>query len=252
MTTLAVNVPQIYSLGDATQYPVIATDIIYNGAAVGENGAGYARPLVGGDRFLGFALEKADNASGGAGAININVAKRGSIQLAVTGLVSTDLGHPVYATDDAAFSLSPVGGSFIGFISRFVSSGVGIVDFDALSFQDPWAGYTWEAVSDNKTLDEQDTAKGFWVTADAKTITMPGITAMHCVVMNGVADGGALVTIAMGSNDGVAYKDAASTDDKSLLNTKATARRGDYVVIEYGDANGWQVTRARGTWAKSS
>jgi hypothetical protein len=48
-----------------------------------------------------------------------------------------------------------------------------------------------------------------------------------------------------------AYKDAASTDDKSLLNTKATARRGDYVVIEYGDANGWQVTRARGVWAKS-
>lgn len=250
MTTLAANVPQSFSLGDNTQYPVVATDIIYNGAAVGES-AGNARPLVGGDRFLGFALEQADNATGGAGDILVTVAKRGAIELAVTGLAATDLGHPVYATDDAAFSLSPVGGSFVGFVSRYVSSGVGIVEFDAVAFQDPWAGYTWEAVSNNKTLDEQDTAKGFWVTADAKTITMPAVAAMHCVVMNGVADAGALVTIAMATGDGVAYKDAASTDDKSLLNTKATARRGDYVVIEYGDANGWQVTRARGVWAKS-
>jgi hypothetical protein len=251
MTTLAANVPQTYSLGDSTQYPVVATDIIYNGAAVGENGAGYARPLTAGDRFLGFALEKADNATGAAGAIYVTVAKRGSIQLAVTGLAVTDLGHPVYASDDAAFSLSPVGGTFVGFVSRVVSSAVGIVDFDAVGFRDPWGGYTWEAVDDNKTLDEQDNAKGFWVTTDAKTITLPAVLALHCVIANGAVDGAVLVTVAPNSADGIAYKDAASTDNKAILNTKATARRGDFIVLEYGDADGWQVTRARGTWAKS-
>lgn len=251
MTTLAANKPQAYSLGDATQYPIIANDIIYTGAAVGENGAGYARPLVAGDRFLGFAAEKVDNTGGAAGAYVVSVVKRGSIQLAVTGLAITDVGHPVYATDDNAFALSPVGGVFIGFVSRYVSSGVGVVDFDALSFKDPWGGYLWELIDDNKTLDEQDTAKAFWVAADAKTITLPAVLALHCVIMNGMADGGALITVAPNSADGIAYKDAASTDNKAILNTKATARRGDFIVIEYGDADGWQVTRARGTWAKA-
>lgn len=250
MTTLAANAPSVYSLGDYTQVPVIAADIIYTGAAVGENGAGYARPLAGGDRFLGFAKEQADNAAGAAGAAAITVAKRGSIQLAITGLVITDIGLPVYASDDAAFSLSPVGGTFVGFVSRFVSSAVGVVDFDAFAFKDPLGGYLWETVSDNKTLDEQDTAKGFWVDTDAKTITLPAVLALSCMVMNGGADGAILVTVAPNSADGIAYKDAASTDNKALLNTKATARRGDYAVIEYGDADGWQVTRARGIWAK--
>ena len=78
MTTLAANVPSVYSLGDYTQIPVIAADIIYTGAAVGENGAGYARPLVAGDRFLGFAKEQADNATGAAGAVSITVDAKAS------------------------------------------------------------------------------------------------------------------------------------------------------------------------------
>lgn len=250
MTTLAANVPMVYSLGDYTQAPVIANDIIFTGAAVGENGAGYARPLAGGDRFLGFAKEQIDNAGGALGALSVTVAKRGAIELAITGLVVTDIGLPVYAADDAAFSLSPVGGTFVGFVSRFVSAGKGVVDFDAFALKDPNAGYFWEAFSANATLDEQDTGKGFWVDSDAKVITLPAVLALSCMVMNGGADGTILVTVAPNANDGIAYKDTASTDNKALLNTKATARRGDYAVIEYGDADGWQVVRARGIWAK--
>lgn len=250
MTTLAANVPMVYSLGDYTQAPVIANDIIFTGAAVGENGAGYARPLAGGDRFLGFAKEPIDNTGGAVGALSVTVAKRGAIQLAITGLVVTDIGLPVYASDDAAFSLSPVGGTFVGFVSRFVSAGVGVVDFDAFVLKDPLGGYFWEAFSANATLDEQDTGKGFWVDSDAKVITLPAVLALSCMVMNGGADGTILVTVAPNANDGIAYKDTASTDNKALLNTKATARRGDYAVIEYGDADGWQVVRARGIWAK--
>jgi hypothetical protein len=250
MTTLASDAAQTYEVGDYNDLPVVATDIIYGGAAVGDS-AGYARPLVGGDKFHGFAESQADNATGAAGAVKVRVRTRGARQLAVTGLVITDIDLPVYASDDATFSLSPVGGTFVGYVKRYVSAGVGVVEFDA-RWADPWAGYYAEAVSDNKLLDEQDTAKLFWVDTDAKVITLPAVAAMSFVVMNGGADGTVLVTVASNAADGIAYKDAASTDDKDIMNTKVTAKRGDYIVCEYGDADGWQVTRARGTWAKQS
>ena len=73
MTTLAVNKPRVYELGDINEFPVIASDIIYEGAAVGDNGSGYARPLVAGDPFRGFAERNADNSAGNAGTINVRV-----------------------------------------------------------------------------------------------------------------------------------------------------------------------------------
>jgi hypothetical protein len=63
-------------------FPVIAADIIYEGAAVGlVDGTGHARPLAAGDRFAGFAELKADNAAGAAAAINVKVIESGKIQL---------------------------------------------------------------------------------------------------------------------------------------------------------------------------
>jgi len=58
MATLAVDTPRDYETGVEAVYnhvPVIADDIIYAGAAVGDNASGYARPLQAGDPFLGFA-----------------------------------------------------------------------------------------------------------------------------------------------------------------------------------------------------
>ncbi len=61
MTTLAVDKPRNYELGDHNDLPVITGDVIYEGAAVGLNGSGYARPLAAGDVFGGFALRQSDN-----------------------------------------------------------------------------------------------------------------------------------------------------------------------------------------------
>jgi len=44
-------------------------------------------------------------------------------------------------------------------------------------------------------------------------------------------------------------KNSGGTDNHGLVNTKTTARRGDYLDIEYGDATGWIVTKMVGTWA---
>jgi hypothetical protein len=252
MTTLAVNKPRAFELGERNELPVIASDIIYEGAAVGiVAGTGHARPLAAGDKFGGFAESKADNSSGSAADINVRTVSQGEIELSVTGAVITDVGQPVYATDDDTFAFSPVGGSFIGFVKRFVSAGVVVVEFDAQAYRDPWAAYTVrEAISDNKTLDIEDNGKLFVVTADAKVITLPAVaTPVNCVIMNGGAFGTVAVNISPDAADKIQGPDLPGTNDKDLINTKATARRGDFVKLMTGDANGPIVAELRGTWA---
>lgn len=131
MTTLAADTARTYELGEKNHIGIIAADIVYEGAAVGENGSGYGRPLVAGDPFLGFAVDKVDNAAGLAGAKNVEVHRNGRIQLAVASLAITDIGQPVYASDDDTFVLTESTNSYIGRVTRFVSAGVGIVEFDA-------------------------------------------------------------------------------------------------------------------------
>lgn len=135
MTTLSGNQTRKFQMGDEEEYPVIAADIIFQGAAVGENGSGYSRPLVAGDPFQGFAIAKADNASGAAGAKSVNVRKRGSVTLAVAGATAiTANDRPaVYASDDDTFTLTAGSNSLIGYVSRWLSSGQCVVEFDALA-----------------------------------------------------------------------------------------------------------------------
>lgn len=135
MTTLAADSPRAYQLGDQEDYPVIAADIIYEGAAVGENASGYARPLAAADPFLGFAVRKADNSGGAAGDINVTVKTRGRVQLAVAGAtaITANDRQAVYASDDNTFTLTASSNSLIGYVSRWISSGVCIVEFDALA-----------------------------------------------------------------------------------------------------------------------
>lgn len=133
MTTLAANSARDFELGDINELPVIASDIIYEGSAVGDNASGYARPLVAGDKFKGFAESKADNSSGAAGDVLVRCRAKGRVSLAISGLVVGDLGKRVYASDDNVFTLTATNNSEVGFVYRFVSSGVGIVEFDTIT-----------------------------------------------------------------------------------------------------------------------
>jgi hypothetical protein len=181
----------------------------------------------------------------------VEVVHIGEIELAVAGAVITDVGAPVYASDDNAFSLSPVGGAFIGFIKRFVSSGVAIVEFNVDAYQDPWAAYTVrETVAGALTLDIEDNGKAFFVTADAGVITLPAVaTPVNCAIVNAGAFGTVLVSISPDAADKIRGPNLAGTNNKDLLNTKATAKRGDFVTLAVGDADGCLVASMRGTWA---
>lgn len=253
MTTLSANTPRAYSSDyGIDSYAAIGADIVYEGAATGAVAAtGYARPLQGGDKFLGFASRQADNSTGAAGAIRVEVIEEGEIQLSIAGAVITDIGAPVYATDDDTFVFSPVGGSFIGFATRYVEDGVMIVSFDAMEYTDPYGDYgVREAISANKTLDIQDNGKLFWVDTDAVIITMPATaTPVNCKIVNGGAFGSVAVNISPDAADKIQGPDLPGTDDKDLINTKATARRGDFAEMITGDANGPIVSHLVGIWA---
>lgn len=136
MTTLSINKPRDFVLGELQDLPVVASDIIYEGAAVGENGSGYFRPLVAADVFAGFAERQADNSAGAAGAINVRVKPRGRVILSVAGVTAvTDEGSTVYASDDDTFTLTSTSNSAIGKIVRYISGTTVEVYFEASSFR---------------------------------------------------------------------------------------------------------------------
>lgn len=256
MTTLSADdVRDIYQ-GDFADYPVIASDIIYQGAAVGDNGSGYARPLTGGDLFLGFADYQVDNSSGAAGAKYVRTRKSGAIKLSVSGAVITDIGQPVYATDDDTFVFNPVGGSFVGVVNQFVSSGVVVVAFDP-GIKDPWGHMTVrETLAGVKTFDAEDSGKLFAVTdaADGDALTLPAIATGFggAVILAVGAFGTTAVTIDPAAADMILGPDITGADNKDLICTKATQQRGDFVKLDIGDADGYVVTEMRGTWAREA
>ena len=132
MTTLAKNTPRVYGVGDLLEYPVVASDIIYEGAAVGEDSNGYSRPLVAADPFQGFAVEKADNSSGSAGDVNVRVKSKGYIKLAISAIAITSNDKPaVYASDDNTFTLTSTSNSLIGYVAQWLETGYAMVRFDA-------------------------------------------------------------------------------------------------------------------------
>lgn len=257
MTTLSASAVRAYELGDIGEYAMIASDIIYYGAAVGlVDASGHARPLQGGDRFCGFAMDTVDNSAGAAAALNIRTRLEGAIQLSITGAVITDVGQPVYATDDDTFVFNPVGGSFIGVVSRFVSSGVVIVQFGP-EIEDPWSAYSVrETLAATKTFDAQDCGKLFACTeaADGDALTLPAVADgfAGAVILYVGAFGGAAITIDPNAADMILGPDITGADNKDLILTKATSRRGDFVKLESGDADGYHVTELRGTWAREA
>jgi predicted RecA/RadA family phage recombinase len=123
MATLAANKSRAYDLNpmEYGELPVIASDIIYEGAAVGESvSTGTARPLVAADTFLGFAAENVDNSTGAAAAKNVKLITTGAVWLTVTnGDNINDVGDTVYASDDDTFTLASTGNTAIGKVIRY-------------------------------------------------------------------------------------------------------------------------------------
>ena len=72
-------------------------------------------------------------------------------------------------------------------------------------------------------------------------------------IINGAADG-TLMTVEPNSSDKFVWDvaGAAGTNDKGIINTAATAKKGDYVKLRYGSADGWAIKEMGGIWVDES
>lgn len=266
MATLAVDAPMTKVEGFLNSMPIIANDIIYEGAMVGDNGSGYARPLVAGDKFAGHAVSKVDNtatgytgAAGAAGDLNVPLITGRYRQIvSLVGLI-TDVGQPVYASDDSVLTFvgagTSTGNSYVGVVTRYVSATKMEVEFRPGEC-DEFGPNTANRIlkSANYTVLITDSGKIIYVDTDTVVCAMTAIATLlsgfEVTVVNIAGAGVALVEVdpngseVMSGGCGV----AAGTGGQKLSNTKATAKRGDYVKIA-GNATGFTTISQRGTWA---
>ena len=114
-------------------------------------------------------------------------------------------------------------------------------------------GVNIETKKSNYTVTTSDSGKTLVSETDGVVFTLPAIAIGYSFkFVNNAPDGTNALTISPAAADGITYA-GSSTDNKDLINTKATSKQGDYVVIS--SLNGtvaWQVTEVRGTFAKEA
>jgi hypothetical protein len=67
-----------------------------------------------------------------------------------------------------------------------------------------------------------------------------------------MADGACAVTVSPAALDKIMGNGYTSADNKDIVNTKATAKKGDYVKLVGDGVNGWMIAEIRGIWAKEA
>jgi len=104
----------------------------------------------------------------------------------------------------------------------------------------------------------------FNIATDAKVMTLPLIDSnnlgMEFTFRNTGADGNNTITLSPNASDGIngtianaaADSVAGGVVDKDLVNTKATANKGDWVTIKAVAATAWYITGGVGIWASEA
>jgi hypothetical protein len=109
------------------EFPVVAADIIYRGAYVGMDPAGYVKPFEVGDMFIGIAYEEALNSGGDAGDVDCRVYVGGTFNLVLTSAALTDVGSPVFATNDNTLARTGHPDAWVGTVLHYEKSGYAVI-----------------------------------------------------------------------------------------------------------------------------
>ena len=98
-----------------------------------------------------------------------------------------------------------------------------------------------------------DSGSTIATTLDGFVATLPSIATGNTVTfVNMAGDGEAEFSISPAAADSITYAGSA-VDNKDLINTKATSKKGDSVTLASLDGVvSWQVVAARGIWAKEA
>lgn len=132
--------------------------------------------------------------------------------------------------------------------TRVLSDGAGILD-------------NVETLIANKTLRVEDSGKSFLIGTDALVVTLPAtIKGLEYTFINSGADGNNLITISPDAADAIfgsvanAAADSVSGGavDKDIVNTKATANKGDRITLVADGVDGWYIKGGVGIWASEA
>jgi hypothetical protein len=131
---MAVTANQVIEKREGRRsYPVAASVHIYEGTLVFLTAAGYATDVTatGVNGFVGVAVGEADNGSGSAGDLTVEVWAEGEFVLQGTGFAQADVGSKVYAEDNFTVGVSISTASVpIGMVTEYISSTKIRVDID--------------------------------------------------------------------------------------------------------------------------
>ena len=134
--------------------PVSASATLYEGTFCFEDADGYLEDdtASGVNSFAGVVKKTADNSSGSDGAINVDFYKNGQFLLTGSGFAQTDVGQPVYASDNYTITKTRAAAAvYAGKIVEYVSATQVRVEIDtgkpqaAGAIADPSGGATTDA-----------------------------------------------------------------------------------------------------------
>ncbi|MCK5605277.1 hypothetical protein KAR91_25520 [Candidatus Pacearchaeota archaeon] len=116
----------------------------------------------------------------------------------------------------------------------------------------------YELVTDDRVITQADSGKVFGIATDAKTFTLPSTVAgMKLTFINTGADGNNIITISPAAADGIfgtitlaaTVVQMAGTADTDVINTKASALKGDSMTLIGDGVDGWAIVASTGIWA---
>jgi len=123
-----------YRDGIEIDFPVAASTKIYSGSLVSANSSGYAVPAAdtAGHKFLGVALEQADNSTGANGAKKVRVRRSGVFEFDALSISQAMVGTAMYVMDDHTIddAAGPVNDIRVGILVKYVSDTKGWVDIN--------------------------------------------------------------------------------------------------------------------------
>lgn len=118
-----------------------------------------------------------------------------------------------------------------------------------------------ETITADATISLDDSGTVFLVGTDALTITLPatqkgatftfinsGADANNTITLSPTADDAIFGTIANAAADSV----SGGVPDKDIVNTKATANKGDRITIVGDGVDGWYIVDGVGIWSSEA
>lgn len=123
-----------YRDGIEIEFPVAANTKIYAGSLVCANTSGYLVPAADavGQKFIGVALEQADNTGGANGAKKVRVRRTGVFEFDAASITQAMVGSAMYVMDDHTIddATGPTNDIRVGLLVKYVSDTKGWVDIN--------------------------------------------------------------------------------------------------------------------------